>query len=125
MAWIGDIERAIATSLYPLRFPIAIGLAIWLVVLVVVAQRRGWLAAARRHRGQTAILAVALLAVGLPAAWYLGSPLFIRTALVEAAPTVAPTVAAGAAPTQVAGKPAPTTASTAQPTAAPRTPAPE
>lgn len=129
MEWIGDIERAIATNLYPLRVPIAIGLTIGLAVLVVVAQRRGWLAAARRHRGRTAILALALLVVGLPTAWYLGSPLFIRTSLVEAAPTTAPTtaptVAASAAPSGVPATAAPTTAAAAQPTAAPRTPAPE
>ena len=125
MEWIGDIERAIATNLYPLRVPIAIGLTIGLAVLVVVAQRRGWLAAARRHRGRTAILALALLVVGLPTAWYLGSPLFIRTSLVEAAPTTAPTVAASAAPSGVPATAAPTTAASAQPTSAPRTPAPE
>jgi hypothetical protein len=87
MTWIGDLERLFATSLYPLRVPIAIGLVVALVVFVIVARRRGWFAAARRHPGRTIVLAAALLAVGLPTGWYLGSPLFIRTSLVEPAPS--------------------------------------
>jgi electron transfer DM13 len=89
MSWIGDLERAFATSLYPLRVPIAIGLTVALVALVLIARRRGWFGAARRHPIRTTALSAALLAVGLPAAWYLGSPLFIRTSLVEPAPSVA------------------------------------
>ena len=86
MAWIGDLERAFATNLYPLRAPIAIGMLIALVLLAITARRRGWLASARRHRGRATAVLLALLVVGLPVGWYLGSPLFIRTALVEAAP---------------------------------------
>lgn len=83
MEWIGDIERAFATSLYPLRVPIAIAMVLGLFGLALVARRRGWAAAARRHRGRTAVLIVLLLVVGLPTGWYLGSPLFIRTSLAE------------------------------------------
>jgi hypothetical protein len=90
VTFIGDLERFFATSLYPLRVPIAIGLAIAFVALIVVARRRGWFAAARRHPARTTALAAVLLAIGLPTAWYLGSPLFIRTSLVEPAPSVAP-----------------------------------
>jgi hypothetical protein len=86
MEWIGELERLFATSLYPLRVPIAIGLVLTLVALVVVARRRGWFAAARRHPGRSTAVAVLLLAVGGPIAWYLGSPLFIRTSLAEPAP---------------------------------------
>jgi hypothetical protein len=50
--------------------------------------------------------AAAVIIVGLPVAWYLGSPLFIRTTLVEdlpaAASTAAPTQAATAVPTAAA-----------------------
>jgi hypothetical protein len=98
VSFIGDLERWFATSLYPLRVPIAIGLAILLVVLVVVARRRGWVAAARRHPARSAALAIALLVVGLPTAWYLGSPLFIRTSLVEPAPGASPAAGASSVP---------------------------
>jgi Electron transfer DM13 len=87
MEFLGELERLFATSLYPLRVPIAIGLAVVFVMGVVVARRRGWFAAARRHPGRTTLLVVALLAVGLPVGWYLGSPLFIRTSLVEPGPS--------------------------------------
>ena len=90
MEWLGDLERAFAQSLYPLRVPIAIGLAVGFTAFVLIARRRGWFAAARRHPARAAALAAAFLAATLPAAWYLGSPLFVRTALVEPAPTVAP-----------------------------------
>ncbi|TAJ99611.1 MAG: hypothetical protein EPO36_11170 [Chloroflexota bacterium] len=93
MSFIGDIERFIATNLYPNRVPIAIGLVVVLIAAVLVARRRGWFAAARRHPGRTAAVVVLALAVGLPSAWYLGSPLFIRTSLDEPAPTSAPPTA--------------------------------
>ncbi|HSO28353.1 MAG TPA: DM13 domain-containing protein [Candidatus Sulfomarinibacteraceae bacterium] len=85
---IGDLERLFATSLYPNRIPIAIGLVLTGVALVLLARRRGWFAAARRHPGRTAAVAALALAIGLPTAWYLGSPLLIRTSLIEPAPVV-------------------------------------
>lgn len=87
MELIGELERLFATSLYPLRVPIAIGLVVTLVALVWIARRRGWFAAARRHPGRTTALVLALLVVGLPVGWYLGSPLFIRTSLIEPVPS--------------------------------------
>lgn len=108
MEIFGELERIFATSLYPLRVPIAIGLIVGLVVLVVVARRRGWFDAARRHPGRTGALVLAALVVGGPTAWYLGSPLFIRTSLDEpapsgppvavASPTIAPTIGPRATP---------------------------
>lgn len=86
MNLIGDLERLFATSLYPLRVPIAIGLALALIVIVVVARRRGWFEAARRHPRRTVSVAVVALALGLPITWYLASPLFIRTELIEPLP---------------------------------------
>ena len=83
---LGDIERLFATSLYPLRVPIAIGLAVALIGLLVAARRRGGFVAARRHPRRTAVLGAFILAFGLPATFYLGSPLFIRTELIEPAP---------------------------------------
>lgn len=92
MEFLGDIERLFATSLYPLRVPIAIGLVLAFVALVWVARRRGWAGPGRRHPGRTTAVAVLLLAVALPTAWYLGSPLFIRTSVVEPEPSSAPIV---------------------------------
>lgn len=83
---IGDLERLFATSLYPLRVPIAIAAAIGMVGLVVVARRRRWFAAARRHPGRTTAVVALVLAIGLPVGWYLASPLVIRTELFEPAP---------------------------------------
>ena len=86
MPFLGDLERFAATSLYPWRFAIAaivIGAGLSLAFL---AARRGWLAAARRHPGRTGALVAAVLVVLTPAAWYLGSPLFVRTELQEAPP---------------------------------------
>ena len=115
MNLIGDLERLFATSLYPLRVPIAIGTVIGLVVLAVVARRRGWFAAARRHRGRTTALVAVILAIGLPLGWYLASPLFIRTELIEPAP-VAGTAASPLATAATAGA-APSAAATPEPMA--------
>ena len=90
MEWLGDLERLFATSLYPLRVPIAIGLGVAFVGFIVLARRRGWFEAARRHPGRTAALAVVLIAILGPIGWYLGSPLFIRTSLAEPGPAVVP-----------------------------------
>lgn len=79
----GDLERLLA-QLYPYRLPIAIGLVVVIGILVYVARRRHWADVVRRHpRASTLVLALTL-AVGLPVGWVLGSPLFIRTELIEA-----------------------------------------
>lgn len=125
MEWLGELERAFATSLYPLRIPIAIGLALGLILFIALAKRRGWFAAARRHPTRAAVLALVLLAVGGPVAWYLGSPLFIRTALVEAAPTIAPATTEDPAGSDPPSQPIATDIpATGQPTGVPGTPAP-
>ena len=90
MEWLGDLERLFATSLYPLRVPIAIGLGVAFLGFIVLAWRRGWFEAARRHPIRTTALAVVLVATLGPIAWYLGSPLFIRSSLAEPAPAVVP-----------------------------------
>ena len=111
---IGDLERLFATNLYPLRVPIAIGLVVVVVALVILARRRGWFAAARRHPGRTTALIAVVLAIGLPAGWYLASPLFIRTELIEPGP-VGVTAMASATPSIV-----PTPAPSAMTSASPR-----
>ncbi len=115
MNLIGDLERLFATSLYPNRVPIAIGALAATVLLILFARRRGWFAAARRHPGRTAVVVVLALAVGLPSAWYLGSPLFIRTSLNEPAPSViapAPTPSANSTPAPT-GAPTPAASASA------------
>ena len=114
MNLVGDLERIFATSLYPLRVPIAIGIVIALVALVVIARRRGWFETARRHPRRTTALVAVLLAIGLPVSWYLASPLFIRTELIEPAP-VGVTANASPSPT-IAVTPSPSVKASASPT---------
>ena len=130
MNLIGDLERLFATSLYPMRIPIAIALSLAAVGLVVLARRRGWFVAARRHPARLSAVGIVALAIGLPLAWYLGSPLFIRTELIEPAPaaliepmtptrpasTDGPATAAGPAAASPEPPGAPTAAPTAEPT---------
>jgi len=128
MNLIGDLERLFATSLYPLRLPIAIGLALGFLAVLLVARRRGWIAAARRHPRRTGSLVLIALVLGLPVGWYLASPLVIRSELIEplpvaladAVPPVAtlPSVRPSVAPDRV-GSPAPVGAEPVLPTSAP------
>jgi len=83
MEFVGDFERLFASSIYPLRIPIFVGLVILTAVIVIAAIRGRWDRVAARHRPATIILIVALVALGFPAAWYLGSPLFLSTTLIE------------------------------------------
>lgn len=83
---IGDLERLFATSLYPFRVPIAVAIILAGTSLIVLARRRGWTGVARRHPRLTAAVVAIGLLVGTPVAWYLASPLFIRTELVESLP---------------------------------------
>jgi hypothetical protein len=119
MSFFGDLERFIATNLYPNRVLIAIGLAVLLVAVLVVARRRGWFAAAGRHPGRTGVALVLALAIGLPSAWYLGSPLFIRTSLDEPAPTAAAPTSSPVASLTPAPSEASASATPAAPTATP------
>ncbi len=84
MSLLGDLERALAL-LYPYRVPIAIGVAIALVGIAALARRRQWHRIIGRHPRASVVVVVAALAVAVPLGWVLGSPLFIRTELVEGA----------------------------------------
>jgi hypothetical protein len=108
---IGRFGRDFFTALYDFRIPVALVGVLVAVVLLVAAWRRGWFAAARRHPWRTGVALVAAIAVGAPLTWYLASPIWIRTSLVEAGPTSAPAIVAPATP-------APSVA-TASPTAPP------
>ena len=115
MPFLGDLERFAATTLYPLRFAFgAFAIAI-IVALIVVAIRRGWVAAARRHPGRTGVLIAVGLVVLMPAAWYLGSPLLIRTELNEPPVAVAASPEPGASAPLVAPVPAASPSAVATP----------
>lgn len=121
MELLGDFGRIFFNALYDFRIPVAIGSAALAGLLALVAWRRGWLAAARRHPGRSGVVLAIALAVGLPLTWYLASPIFIRTALVEAAPTLAPVVVSTPTPgpTEAPPSPAPSDGTSAPPTAPP------
>ena len=116
MPSIGDIANDVARTLYEYRIPVAIGSIALAVLAVLVAHRLGWIAAARRHRGRTAAVAAVALAVALPVGWYLGSPIFIRTSLVEPGPTLPTAPVVSAVPSIT---PAPSVGPTGSPTAPP------
>jgi Electron transfer DM13 len=120
-----DLARAFFDFVYDQRVAIAVATGIAVVVAAVIAWRRGWFAAARRHPGRTGVLVAVAAAVGLPLTWYLASPIWIRTSLVEAGPTpaaVAPspsTAVASAPPPSAEPTPAPTTRAAPSPAATP------
>jgi len=118
---LGRFGRDFFTALYDLRVPVAVASIAVAVALVVIARRRGWFAAARRHPVRSGIALALAVAVGAPLGWYLVSPIWIRTSLVEAAPTppanlAQPTPAPSAAPPDPT--PAPTEPASPVPTPA-------
>jgi hypothetical protein len=116
MEAIGELLEPFTTQLYSWRVPIAIASVGLVIVLAIVGMRRGWIDVARRHPGRTAVAAAVALAVALPIGWYMVSPVFIRTSLVEELPPAA--VAADPAPTQAADpveRPSPAVAPSATP----------
>ncbi|MPZ97844.1 MAG: hypothetical protein GEU80_00680 [Dehalococcoidia bacterium] len=89
MGIFGDLERLIG-DLYPYRWPLTAATVIVLAVLGGMAARRGLHSVAARvvarHRLASALVAVGVLAVTIPAGNYLISPLWERTMLEEASP---------------------------------------
>ena len=116
MPSIGDLANDLAQALYENRVPVAIGSIVVAVTLVILALRLGWVAAARRHPGRTGVVVMIALLVGLPVGWYLGSPIIVRTSLVEALPVSAPVPSAASA---VSSSPTLAPAASTEPTATP------
>jgi hypothetical protein len=114
-----DFARTFFDALYEARVAVAIGSVVAAGIGAVVAWRRGWFAAARRHPARATALVAVALAVGLPLTWYLASPIWIRTSLVEAGPTAAPSITPTPAPSVAA---APTAPPTTTPSVTPTTP---
>ena len=104
MGSLDDLQRAFFDGLYTNRIPIAIGSVVLAVLAVAIAWRAGWFAAARRNPRRSAGLAALGLALALPVTWYLASPIWIRTELVE--PEAAAEVVAVASPRASASSPA-------------------
>jgi hypothetical protein len=123
MPSIGDIANDVARLLYEFRIPVAIGSIGAGIAIVLVARRLGWFAAARRHPQRTVAFAAVFLAVSAPLGWYLGSPIFIRTSLVEPEPIVVASAppAGSIAPSSSPATPAPSSPGTG---AGPATPTP-
>jgi Electron transfer DM13 len=113
MGLLGEFGRAFFGALYDYRVAVAAASAVAALGIAVIAWRRGWLAAARRHPGRSAMALAVALVVGAPLAWYLASPIWIRTSLVEAGPTAAPSIASTPPPSVASAVP------TAPPTSTP------
>jgi hypothetical protein len=130
MEWIGDLERAFAAVVYPNRLAIAAIGAVVVFAIAVLAVRRRWDLAARRHPRRTAAVLVPALAIVLPLGWYLGSPLVLSSTIDEPAPvaaerpsatppsepTAAPSISIGPS-TPPSASPAPTPTPTPEPIA--------
>ena len=103
MSILGDLGGGLLGLLYDYRYlAIALGAAAVIGVLLL-ARRYRWASIARRHPVVSGITAIAAIVVAAPLAWYLLSPIWIRTELVE------PPVAA-AVPTTPPATPSPTAA---------------
>ncbi len=122
MPSLADLEGLFAGS-YALRLPIAVGVVGVAVLLGILAVRGRWDRAVVRHPIAGGAIGTAVLVVGLPLAWYLGSPLIISTELVEPAPVAAASSIDVEAPGSVAPTVGPsdvaTSRTTDSPTAAP------
>ena len=121
MSILGDLGGWLLSLLYDYRYlAIAAGAAV-VVGLLLLARRYRWASIARRHPVASAVAGVAALVVFAPVAWYLLSPIWIRTELVE------PPVAAAEEPTlsPIATATArPAASASAAPASAPPTPSP-
>ncbi len=95
-----DLGRAFFDAVYESRIQIGIVSVVAAVGLLVVARRLRWFDAARRRPIRAGALLVVVLAIGLPVGWYLVSPVFIRTELVEPDPIAAAQPSAKPSPSQ-------------------------
>jgi hypothetical protein len=80
-----DLE-GLFSGAYELRLPLLVGAAVLGALVAVVAIRGRWDRGAARHPVATGVVVAALVIVGLPVAWYLGSPLFLSSELIEPVP---------------------------------------
>ena len=118
-----DLGRAFFDAVYESRIQIGIVSVVAAVGLLLVARRLRWFDAARRRPIRAGALLVVVLAIGLPVGWYLVSPVFIRTELVEPDPIAAAQPSAKPSPSEAIphalGTPASPAPVAAAPTASP------
>jgi hypothetical protein len=100
----GDLERFFVDVIYPVRVPLAIAVVVGLVLLAYIAWRRGWIDLARAHPRPVVVGLVLFIAVAGPLGWILGSPLFLRTELVEETPVAVAASTGGTATTLASGE---------------------
>jgi hypothetical protein len=106
---------------------VAIATSASILAAIIVARRLGWLSALRRRPAVAAVLGAVALVVVAPVAWYLVSPVFVRTRLVEPpaaavkpSPSVQPETSPGGVAVQAApATPAPSLAAPGRGSAAP------
>jgi len=99
MEIFGDLERFFVDVIWPVRVPLAIALVVGMAIFVFSAWRRGWFAVARAHPRPVVVSLVLFIAVAGPLGWILGSPLLIRTELVEETPVAVAASSGGTAAT--------------------------
>jgi Electron transfer DM13 len=86
MVWDMDpdvLQRAFFDAVYTYRLAVALAAGVFAVGAALVAWRLGWFGAARRHPARAGILLVVGLSVALPLGYYVASPLWIRSELIE------------------------------------------
>jgi hypothetical protein len=111
----GELQRGFFDAIYTYRLVVGVGTAVFAVGAALVAWRLGWFGAARRHLVRAAIVMAIGLSVVLPLGYYVASPLWIRTeliepdpvAIVDPSPPVIPSPARGDTATPVASPAAP------------------
>lgn len=83
---LGRFEELFSEAVYPVWPLWAAGAIAIALAAACLAYRRGWHRVALRHRLITGVAAALLLAVTIPAGYYLASPLFERSLACEASP---------------------------------------
>jgi len=125
MAIFGSLEEFFSEVIYPARFVLGPIAMVCLAALAFAAYRVGAFAWMTRHRTSSLAVGLPLLAAMVAGGYYLASPLWERSELIEASPldvatatATASTEPATATPTQAAPTASPASVETASPTAA-------
>ena len=126
MSVLGDLGGWFLAVVYDNRFAVAVLGAVLVMGLLLVARRRHWADAVRRHPVAASAAGISALIVLVPVGWYLVSPVFIRTELVEPPLAVAaqPVVRATPAAPAVSAPPASPSQPPFSPSASPVAPTP-
>jgi hypothetical protein len=81
-----ELQRAFLDAIYTYRILVGLAGGGFVVGAALVAWRRGWFGVARRNPVRAGILLAIALAIALPLGYYVASPLWIRTELIEPDP---------------------------------------